>query len=818
MKKSLLLKTSAFALLSVGVMAQNPIGKPIKNNFPVQTKQAAARDYSKPSLKDGQLPQRGCATPPPSKAWDQWFNGKVENYKQEMANGKIASTSATTYTIPIVFHVVYYSASTVAEGTYPNLSQAQINSQIGILNADYAGIGYNSCQYAKMSLNGHGPFYDYAVANSLPAPDNNGTVIANSGITFCLASKNPSGTVLAEPGIDRVNCYSFTHTGYTSSDPAQTTLTANNFSTFIDAVIKPPTIWDPTRYFNVWLTDCYSGVGLLGYSTFPTGTTLTGLSGGGSGTASSTTDGCWVLASSCGNTGSDITAPYNLGRTLTHESGHYFGLRHVWGDNTSTTACSASDYCNDTPPAFQANYLPWPTAYPYVDPTVTCVDNGDGEMFMDFMDYSNDNAMWMFTTDQVTRMHTALSQCADRSGLTASSATLCSGITLTTPTAAYTNASTVCANKNVTFTDASTGGPTSWTWSVTPSTSVTINSSNLNCADAIVYFPNAGTYTVTENVANGQGTNSVSHVITVVTCTTSVCDTVNHIGTTDTLSLFNFASNGGYWAGTNNVGISALAEAYAKSDFATNSLQVKGAVIVFYRKSATVGTHGTAAHTATTLKMVNSSTNPAATAAASTVVTFSNIAAATAVKSVDYAGTPGLGYSTAIMVPYVATFATPVALTTDFFLSLTLPTTSGDTVALFTGAANHNSVCTAWADYNSAWSTYAGIGAGSYALAVFPIACPVNTTGIESNHLGSNINLFPNPNSGQFTFAISLPEATNLNFTIVNMLGQVVYTKAENNISNAVLSCDLSNLAKGIYYANITDSNNNKTVKKIIIE
>lgn len=151
-------------------------------------------------------------------------------------------------------------------------------------------------------------------------------------------------------------------------------------------------------------------------------------------------------------------------------------------------------------------------------------------------------------------------------------------------------------------------------------------------------------------------------------------------------------------------------------------------------------------------------------------------------------------------------------------MSLSMPTAAGDTLALFTGAQNHNANNTAWVDFGGSWTTFASAAGQNFALAIFPIVCPVSTTGIENNHLGSNINLFPNPNNGQFTFAVSLSEATNLNFTVLNTLGQVVYTKTENNVSNAVLSCDLSHLAKGIYYANITDSNNNKTVKKIIIE
>ncbi|HEX7412984.1 MAG TPA: zinc-dependent metalloprotease, partial [Bacteroidia bacterium] len=141
------------------------------------------------------------------------------------------------------------------------------------------------------------------------------------------------------------------------------------------------------------------------------------------------TDGVWVAYQSIGNTG-NVAAPYNLGRTLTHESGHYFGLRHTWGDGTC-----ADDFCNDTPPAFEANYVTCGTPYPYVDPYGTCADNGDGEMYMAFMDYSNDSAMWMFTTDQVTRFHTALASSPWRSLLTASAINLGAGITQHNPLA-----------------------------------------------------------------------------------------------------------------------------------------------------------------------------------------------------------------------------------------------------------------------------------------------------------------------------------------------------------------------------------------------
>ena len=213
-------------------------------------------------------------------------------------------------------------------------------------------------------------------------------------------------------------------------------------------------------------------------------------------------------------------------------------------------------------------------------------------------------------------------------------------------------------------------------------------------------------------------------------------------------------------------------------------------------------------------------TTPNTTVAATKTLSLTSVVAAPQVSTVDYCGNASLNYGTNYITPYPVMFTTPVSLTADFFLTLSLPTNS-DTAVVFSnggvGATN-----TAAIQYKSGttstWYALSSAFGQNFSFAILPIGCPAQTTGIENNQLGTNINLFPNPNSGQFNFAVTLAESTNLNFTIVNMLGQVVYSKTENNITNAVLSCDLSNLSKGVYYANITDSNNNKTVKKIIIE
>ncbi|HWY38706.1 MAG TPA: hypothetical protein VNY73_09115, partial [Bacteroidia bacterium] len=279
--KKIVLTSAAIAMLGTSMIAQtNDIGN--------------LKATPKPVTSVVKSNSNRCATQTPSKHWDEWFNTRVDEYVKSLPSGK---ASSTTYTIPIVFHIIYNSGEAVGSGH--NVSQAQVNSQIPILNADYGGTGYNTSQYASMSLSGHPPFYDYAVANSLPAPDNGGVVIAGSGITFCLATKNPSGTTLTEPGIDRHTWQSIPG----ASDPAS----SGSLQSLFDNTIKPATIWDPTKYFNVWVSDGGTS-GLLGYATFPpasaSSTSAITPSWGESNTSTpSQADGVWMAYTALGNTG-----------------------------------------------------------------------------------------------------------------------------------------------------------------------------------------------------------------------------------------------------------------------------------------------------------------------------------------------------------------------------------------------------------------------------------------------------------------------------------------------------------------------------------
>jgi pregnancy-associated plasma protein-A len=172
----------------------------------------------------------------------------------------------------------------------------------------------------------------------------------------------------------------------------RTKTTKNGFTTD-DAVKKASTggiaPFNPKTHLNLWVAALTGG--LLGYAQFPGGPPAS--------------DGVVINYQAFGTIGT-AQAPFHKGRTATHEVGHYFNLRHIWGD---TPDCSGSDMVADTPNCAGPNFgtPTWPV--------VTCNNGPNGDMFMNYMDYTDDPAMFMFSSQQVLRMRTALE--AARGGL-----------------------------------------------------------------------------------------------------------------------------------------------------------------------------------------------------------------------------------------------------------------------------------------------------------------------------------------------------------------------------------------------------------------
>ena len=288
--------------------------------------------------------------------FENWLAPLVEERKQRIAQEINDGTyRKAQITIPIIFHVISGSA-----GDRYDISASQIRAQIDQLNLDFNNLSGST----------------YGVA-------------ASAGITFIPAMVDPNGNPLAEPGIHRVHGYSGAHS-----------------ISYTDKTIKPATIWNRSRYANIWTVNLSGG--MLGYAQFPINSTLPGIPGPPEGAS---TDGVVIDSGSVGSVAKPgTTKNYNLGRTLTHEMGHWIGLRHVWGD---TTSCTNDDYCADTPDSTEANY-----GCPNID---RCTRDGLGrDMVQNYMDYSNDSCMNTFTVDQVSRILTVIEKATGISELPSS--------------------------------------------------------------------------------------------------------------------------------------------------------------------------------------------------------------------------------------------------------------------------------------------------------------------------------------------------------------------------------------------------------------
>jgi hypothetical protein len=275
---------------------------------------------------------------------------EIEQFTRDFALSANTASRALV-TIPVVVHVVYNTPS-------ENISDAQIQSQITALNKDFRKLNSD--------------------ASNIPSAFSG--IAADVNIEFCLASVDPSGN--PTNGIIR------TPTSLTSF-----TISGNEVKY---ASLGGSNAWDSSKYLNIWVCDI-SGT-LLGYGQFPGG--------------NAATDGVVVDYMYFGTTGT-ATAPYNKGRTATHEIGHWMNLRHIWGDDG--TGCTGSDFVDDTPNCAGPNYG-CPTY-----PKSSCSNGASGDLFMNFMDYTDDACMYMFTSGQATRMQAIFATGGPRASLTSSS-------------------------------------------------------------------------------------------------------------------------------------------------------------------------------------------------------------------------------------------------------------------------------------------------------------------------------------------------------------------------------------------------------------
>ncbi|MGB3005008.1 MAG: zinc metalloprotease [Chitinophagaceae bacterium] len=311
MRKTFVLLATGALLFAIGC-TKSAKNEPLatsqedETSTPVTQRQCASNDVLEEQLKaDPGLVQR--------------MNQIEEFTKQVEANPLQYRLVNGVFEIPVVFNVLYKTAA-------QNVSQAQLQSQIDVLNEDYAATNA-----------------DYNLTSTY-----NSVKSGNIGVRFVL---------------DQVKRRSTTTTSWSTNDAMKKSAKG----------IAPTS---PTTKLNIWV--CNMGGGILGYAQFPGG--------------ASATDGVVLDDNATGRVGT-AAAPFNKGRTATHEVGHWLNLRHIWGDATC-----GNDQVGDTPLHNTANY-----GCPAAGHKSTCTGT-PVEMTMNYMDYTDDACMYMFSAGQKTRM------------------------------------------------------------------------------------------------------------------------------------------------------------------------------------------------------------------------------------------------------------------------------------------------------------------------------------------------------------------------------------------------------------------------------
>lgn len=280
--------------------------------------------------------------------FEEWLAPKI----QEIKKLRQARMLPSVIRIPVVVHVIHNGDPL---GTGENIAEGQVLSQIQVFNEDF---------------------------RKLTGTPGDGAGV-DTTIEFCLAQVDPNGN--PTNGIDRVNLVTASYTSMAAIEGA-----------------KAATIWDPTKYLNCWTFRFGGGMsGILGYAQFPTGSGLDGMPAddcvddSGSGAS---TDGVVCNFNTWGSrtifpAGTYGGTQYDKGRTMTHEVGHMLGLRHTWGDGD----CTVDDFCADTPNCDSDFYAGLPSC----SAPFQC---GNTRQIENYMDYSDDGCMNIFTQDQKDRM------------------------------------------------------------------------------------------------------------------------------------------------------------------------------------------------------------------------------------------------------------------------------------------------------------------------------------------------------------------------------------------------------------------------------
>lgn len=654
----------------------------------------------------------------------QWIMEHGENFR-----------TAGTITIPVVVHVVYRTS-------IQNISDAQVNSQIAVLNEDYSATNTD-------------------VAN-VPAAWQ--SLVANTGIQFCLASRDPQG--LPTTGIVRKQT---TQTSFSMNDAVKYTSQGGD-----DA-------WPRDSYLNLWV--CNLGGGLLGYAQFP-------------GQAAAT-DGVVVGYQFFGRVGT-VQSPYNKGRTTTHEVGHWLNLRHIWGDDGGS--CSGSDQVADTPNQAGENY-----GCPNFPRTDACQASSPGVMFMNYMDYTDDACMYFFTQGQSTRMNTVLS--GTRAALQNSQG--CVPVSLPNDDASVFN---IIAPSGTYCTDQITPQFTLKNLGANTLTSVTINwqidgGTVSTQAWTGSLAPLAAT-NVTLPTQSGGGPGN--HTITIYTSNPNG-NTDGDPGNDSNTSNFTIATSG-----------QSIPFAY---NFSSSTWPPTGWTINNPDGSYTWERHNSVGYNGNGAAWVNNYDYNDRGERDDLVLPSVNLAAVSSASltfDLSYVLYSQTGYSDTLIV-YASSdcgvtwgevyrkHGQALTTVTPYYLQ-----------SAFT-PSNANQ----WRNETASLASYAGMGSvivkfvnvTDYEnnLYIDNINIQGTAVAIDNAVLSNAVVVAPNPSEGRFSVNLSLPTATDVQLSIYNAIGQQVATRAVEGTAHSKLTFDLSTQPAGVYYLRV-EAGGKSIIKRIALQ
>jgi hypothetical protein len=635
----------------------------------------------------------------------------------------------TSFTIPVVIHVVYKT-------TAQNITDAQASSQLAVLNADFQKLNSDTAQVPSI-------FKSKA---------------SGVNFNFCLAQRDPNGN--ATTGIVHK---ATTQTSFIDDDKVKFTSQGGD-----DA-------WDVTKYLNIWI--CNLGTVLLGYAEFPT-------------TSLSNTYGL-VINYTCAGTSGTATAPYNMGRTGTHEFGHCFDLSHIWGDDSG---CTGSDLCSDTPNQRSENY--GTPSYPQgTSAAGGCCSSADvSSMFMNYMDYTDDAAMFMFTTQQCARM-TAVVSTSPWNVLQSSNGC--------TPVTAVNNDAGIS------------------------SVIAPVNSQCNNTVIPKVVIKNFGTNSVTSAVINYKIDNGAVQTYTYsgslasLGSATVTLSTLTATSGTHTFTAYSSLPNGVQDSdGTNDQSTSTFTVAATgqslpfSEGFEGTTFVPAGWTLNNSDGSDTWVRTTTAAKTGSASALIDNFTND-----------FTGEIDEMVLPALDLttAGSPDLSFDLAYKL-----FTDPNATTTySDTLQILVSTDCGVTWnslyknygAPLTTAGSPNFQNTdfiptsnQWRTENVSLSTYASssnailkfrnISQYEQYMYIDNVNISSTTTGIKTTSVENEISIFPNPSGGMFNISIYNPANENVTLIVINSLGQQI-TKVSSKTINGIYNLDLSGNANGVYFVNM---------------